>query len=435
MAKGGGKGFEGQANMKKQLLLFTALALAGAAQIRPLPSRSRSAAPAVTFNNQVARIFQKHCQVCHRPGDIGPFSLTTYAEAAPQARRIRTEVEQRRMPPWKPVAGFGEFLDERRLSQQEIDLIARWVELGAPEGDPRDLPPSLEFSTDWRLGPPDLVLEMPGEFNIPAGGDDIYRCFSIPMGLLQNRHITGFEVQPGNRSVVHHVVLFPDPMELSARLAAGDSQSSYSCFGGPGFPISDIIGAWAPGIQPQLLPPGIGFRVTAGSRAVLQVHYHPNGAPQTDRSRVGLYFARDAVQRDLQLLPIVNENFLIPPGASRHVVTASVVIPSSVRNAKAISILPHMHLLGREMRLEAVYPDGTRRPLIYIDDWDFDWQATYYYREPVPLPPLTRIELTAVFDNSEDNPRNPNRPPRAVRFGEQTTDEMCLALVWLVDQP
>jgi len=409
------------------------LLVAGAALWGQAPSRSRSSAPGVTFTNQIVRLFQNNCQVCHRPGDIGPFSLMNYEDARIHARTIRGEVMERRMPPWKPVAGFGEFQGERRLPDREIALINRWVDLGAPEGDPRDLPSPAEFPDQWTLGTPDLVVEPPADFSIPAEGDDIYRCFSIPLGLVQNRHITGVEVRPGNRSVVHHMVLFGDPAGLSARLdPPGAAQPGYSCFGGPGIPAIDILGAWAPGNQPQTFPAGVGLRVTAGARAVMQIHYHPSGSRQTDRTRVGLYFNREPVQRDLRFVPVINEDFVIPAGAPRHVVTASLTIPANVQNARVISILPHMHLLGREIRLEALYPDGTRRPLIRIDDWDFDWQGTYYYKEPVPLPPLTRIELTAVYDNSEGNPRNPSRPPRAVRFGEQTTDEMCLALLWYI---
>ena len=406
------------------------LSLSVAAQTLVAPSRSRSAAPHVTFNNQVVRILQQNCQSCHRPGAIAPFPLLRYEDAREHAREIKTQTQSRLMPPWKPVPGFGEFQDDHRLSQRDIDLLARWVESGAPEGDPFDLPAPLQFSDDWTLGVPDLVVDMPAPFNIHAEGDDIYRCFSIPLGLLLTRHITGFEVQPGNRSVVHHMVLFGDPLGQSARIpAASDGQPGYSCFGGPGINTSLVLGAWAPGNQPQRLPAGVGIRVPPGARAVMQVHYHPTGTSQTDRTRVGFLFNREPIQRDLQLLVPINENFVIPAGAARHTVTATETVPV---NSRFIAILPHMHLLGREIKVEAVLPDGSRRPLIYIDDWDFEWQNTYYFKEQIPLPRGTRIELTSIYDNSADNPRNPSNPPRAVRFGEQTTDEMCLAAIWYV---
>ncbi len=396
------------------------------AQSLPVPSRARSANTVVTFNNQIVRIFQKHCQVCHHPGDIGPFSLMTYAEARTQARNIKLQTGQRKMPPWPPVPGFGEFHDERRLTPNEIEWIARWVDAGAPEGDPKDAPPPLQFNDQWTLGTPDLVLEPPSAFPVAAGGNDIYRCFSIPTGLLANRHVSAVEVRPGSRAVVHHVLLFEDALGVSAGM--GDPQSGYPCFGGPGFLPTGLIGGWAPGNRPQVLPEGIGIKTTAGARVVMQVHYHPNGAAQIDRTRVGLFFSRTPVEKDLFVLPIVNTTFVIPAGEPRYTVTASFVVPPLV-SGRAIAITPHMHMLGREIRVDAIYRDGTRRPMVYIDDWNFQWQGTYFYQDPVPLPALARLELTAVYDNSTANPNNPHNPPRDVRWGEQTTDEMCLAFV------
>jgi len=377
-------------------------------------------------------MLQRNCQTCHRPGNIAPFPLIRYEDARDHARQMKTETRSRRMPPWKPVAGFGEFLNENRLTDREIELIARWADSGAPEGNPADLPAPLPFSDDWSLGAPDLVVEMPTEFHVRADGEDVYRCFSIPLGLLQNRHIVGMEVQPGNRGVVHHMVLYGDPLGLSARIpAASDGQTGYNCFGGPGISTSLLLAAWAPGNLPQRFPTGMGIGVAAGARAVMQVHYHPNGSAQSDRTRVGLHFSREPMQKDIQFLIAVNDRFVIPAGAARHTVTATQTLAV---DARAVSILPHMHLLGREMLVEAVLPEGTRRPLIYIDDWNFDWQNTYYYREPVALPARTRIELTAIYDNSAGNPRNPSSPPRDVRFGEQTTDEMCVAVIsYVVD--
>ncbi len=418
------------------LLAAVVLALSSTADAQALriPSRSRSAGPVVTFNNQIVRIFQKNCQVCHHPGDIAPFSLMSYSEALPYARSIKQQTLSHQMPPWKPVAGYGEFQHERRLSQNDINLITHWVDAGAPEGDPSDLPPPLQFPDQWSLGAPDVILEAPSDFTVPGDGNDIYRCFSLPLGLLQNRYITGIEVRPGSRSVVHHVVLYSDPLAQSGRLASsGDGQPGYTCFGGPGIRNTDLMGGWAPGNQPQTFPEGVGLPVTAGSRVVLQIHYHPEGTSQTDRTRVGLFFARGAIQKDLLLAAVINDSFVIPAGAPRHVVTASEVVPRGA-NFRAIAILPHMHLLGREIGMEAVYPDGTRRPMIYIDDWDFHWQGTYYYKDPVPLPSGTRLEVRAVYDNSAENPGNPNSPPRDVRFGEQTTDEMCVVLLMLIPE-
>ena len=413
---------------------FCLLLVAGTLWAQPIPSRSRSRGIPVTFSNQVVRIFQQKCQVCHHPGDVGPFSMMSFSEVKPWARNIKTEVQARRMPPWKPVPGFGDFVEERRLTDAEINLITRWVDSGAPEGDPSALPPLLQFSDQWTLGTPDLVVEPDTDFSIPEAGNDIYRCFSIPTKLLQDRYVTKIEIRPGNRGVVHHVILFPDPLGSSARLSdPGDARAGYTCFGGPGFDATSVLGGWAPGIRPLELPAGVGEKVTAGSRVVMQVHYHANGAASTDRTRIGLYFAREAIQRDLLWVPIANTGFEIPPGESHYTVTASLTVPPLL-GARAIFVAPHMHLLGREIRADAVFRDGTRKPLIYIDDWSFDWQAIYTFRDPIPLPSFTRVDVTAVYDNSASNPRNPFNPPRPARWGEQTTDEMCIVFVGIVLQ-
>ena len=412
-----------------RFLLLGYSLFASALWAQPIPSRSRSAAAPVTFNRQIIRIVQQNCQVCHRPGEIGPFSMMSYREVLPYARAIKAETQARRMPPWKPVAGFGEFRGERRLTQGQIDLIARWVDSGAPEGNPLDLPAPVVFSDQWTLGTPDLVLEPDRDFQVPGEGRDIYRCFSIPIQLSENRYVAGVEIRPGSRSVLHHVLLFQDSFGVSAPAAkAADSQPGYDCFGGPGFLPTSAFGGWAPGNRPEMLPEGMGIRATPGARLVIQAHYHPSGTPQTDRTRVGLFFARGPVRSEYLYLPLLNTRFTIPAGDPAYTVTASFTVPPLVR-ARAISVTPHMHLLGRQMKVEAVYPDGARRPLIFIDDWDFDWQDTYYFKDPIPLPPLTRLELTAVYDNSSSNPRNPNSPPRDMRWGEQTTDEMCLAAI------
>jgi hypothetical protein len=292
------------------------------------------------------------------------------------------------------------------------------------------LPPPLPFSDGWLLGEPDLILEPEGEFAVPAEGSDLMRCFSIPTRLLQSRWVAGFEIRPGSRQVVHHAIAFPDPLGVSA--LKRDSGGSYSCFGGPGIPTDTVIGGWTPGMRPRFFPEGVGIRLTPFSRVVLQVHYHAVGSPQTDRTRLGIYFARSPVTKELYYFPLGNFTFTIPAGAERQVVTASLTLPRVPNGVKVLSIAPHMHWLGREMRVDATYPDGARRPLIYIADWDFDWQTFYYFREPVALPSGTRLDLRAVYDNSAKNPRNPFDPPRPVRFGEQSTDEMCLAFLGFV---
>lgn len=382
----------------------------------------------VTFSRQIARILQKNCQVCHLPGGIGPFSLRTYQDVYPLAQRIREVTEAGIMPPWKPVQGCSDFQGERRLSREEIATIAQWVEAGAPEGDPNELPPELELPKGWALGEPDLALAPEEEYIPEAAGGDIYRCFVMPTNLTEEKYVAGVEVHPGNQRIVHHVLLFIDPLGVSELLDLRDPGPGYTCFGGPGFLPAGGLGGWAPGNQPRLLPQEVGIFLPPHARVVMQVHYHPTGEPEADKTSVGIYFARGQIKKRFRVLPLLNWDFVIPAGAERHEVRASFEIPWWI-NAHALSITPHMHLLGREMQVKALYPDGTERCLIYINDWDFEWQESYFYTQPVPLPGGTRLELIAYYDNSEKNPRNPNSPPIDVRWGEATTDEMCIAFI------
>jgi len=383
----------------------------------------------VTFSNEIVRVFQSHCQTCHRPGEIAPFSLTTYADAYAQRQKIRRVTQTRKMPPWKPVPGFGDFLDPRRLPDADIALIERWVAAGAPEGDPRDLPPPRELPGTWTLGAPDLVLEPALDFPVTTRDHDLYRCFTIPTAFAKDRWVSAVEVVPGNRRIVHHVLTYLDTSGASVALDDADPGPGYSCFGGPGFAPRGGLGGWAPGARPHVMPDGVGMLLPAGARVVVQVHYHYRGTgTEMDRTRLGLHFARRPIDKRVRVIPILNQGFTIPAGAARHDVTASFTLPPSW-NLHAVAISPHMHLLGREMKVTATYPDGSTRPLIYIDDWDFHWQGSYTFTQPVPLPGGTRIDVAAIYDNSPANKRNPTTPPRAVGWGEGTTDEMCIAFL------
>lgn len=383
----------------------------------------------VTWSKDVVPIVQQHCQGCHRPGDIGPFSLVSYDDAYRERRKILRAVERRVMPPWKPVSGFGEFQDVRRLSEAEIAVIRDWAAADAPEGNPSDLPPARQWSGTWTLGTPDAILAPETAFEVPSADRDLYRCFVIPTSFPDDRYLSAAEFLPGNRAIVHHVLTYLDTNGASVKLDEADPGPGYTCFGGPGFLPAGGIGGWAPGSRPQVKPDGVGTLLPAGARVVMQVHYH-NRQPgsETDRTQIGLYFARKPVDKRLRAIPVLNRVFLIPAGASRHEVRASYTIPPG-RNLHAIGIAPHMHLLGREMKVTATYPDGTVKPLIYIDDWDFHWQGTYTFARPIALPGGTRIDVEAVYDNSTTNRRNPSAPPRDVSWGEGTTDEMCIAFV------
>jgi mono/diheme cytochrome c family protein len=407
--------------------LFAVVVIAGCA---PQPSAVTTDDGPVSFNKQVVRLLQDRCQVCHRPGEVAPFVLTTYQDAYQRRQKILSVVRKRQMPPWKAVPGHGEFTDVRRLSDAEIDVIARWVAAGAPEGDPRDLPPARKFPTGWALGRPGAVFTMEEPFTVPAQSRDIYRCFTIPVRLGGGRqYIWASEVLPGNRKVVHHVQTFLDVTGISVELDRLEPGPGYTCFGGPRFDSAGGIGGWVPGSVPLQIPAGVAWSIPPGARLVMQVHYHnPGPTAEVDQTSIGVHFAHRPMDRALRLVRPTATRFSIPAGVSRHVVSARASVPPD-DHFQAISVGAHMHLLGREVRATAHLPDGTQRPLLYIDDWDFEWQLRYTFKNPVALPGGTVIEVECVYDNSAANRRNPNVPPREVRWGFQTTDEMCNASV------
>lgn len=402
---------------------------------------AKRAQPTPTFNKEVVRIFQQNCQSCHHPGDIGPFSMMTYAETRPWARAIREQVATRKMPPWKPATGCVDLKDSRGLTQEEINTIVAWVDGGSPEGAAADLPAPITFPDGWPLGEPDYVADIGADFT-PPQGKDTYRCFSVPASALRgDRYLQGMDVRPGNRKIVHHVIAYPDPGGKSVALDAAEPGPGYTCFGGPGFDLStsvnDVIagksfmlGGWAPGIRGYFSPEGAGTKMPGGAndRVVIQMHYHPTGEPETDRTAVGFYFAKKPVQKNLLLLPLVNTTFTIPAGAKEHVVTQNFDVPALMAG-KVVGVTPHMHLLGKNIKVEITRPSQPTECLINVPAWDFNWQGAYLYKSPVTAPGGSNVKLTCTFDNSTDNPFNPNNPPKAVRWGEETTDEMALAFI------
>jgi mono/diheme cytochrome c family protein len=394
--------------------------------VMPPPIPAPVAGP--TFDREVVRIFQQNCQTCHHPGDIAPFSLMTYAEAIPHAFEIKANTSAHIMPPWKPVGSCGEFNAPRTLSAEDIATIAAWVNNGAPEGNAADLPQPLDFSSGWTLGDPDLVLGNSKPFTPPADRDE-YRCFSMPTNITSDHYVSAIDVHPGDRATVHHVIAFIDTTGESAKLDTGDG---YQCFGGPGFSITNLassaLGGWAPGTRPDKLPDNVGYLLPANSRIVLQVHYHPHDPnPKPDSTQIGLYYDKVKPAQTMLVLPLINQNFTIPPGDSNYKVPAAFT--NTLFNAHLWFIAPHMHLLGRRMNVDATMPNGSTQCLVNISDWDFNWQGMYRYKTPIAIPVGTRFSLSAYYDNSADNPRNPNSPPRAVSWGEATTDEMCIAFI------
>jgi hypothetical protein len=408
--------------MRARLFLAAALAVVSLSATAP-------AVESPTFSDEVVRVFQSRCQTCHRPGEHAPFSLLTYRDAYERRDDIREAVRDRVMPPWKPVPGFGDFLEPRRLSDEERATLLRWIETGAPEGDPAKLSPPRQFPTGWALGSPDHVLEMAESYTVPAHASDVYRCFVIPTNFPEDRWVTKAEYAPGDRKLVHHILSYVDTSLAAERLDRADPGPGYTCFGGPGFQPAGGLGGWAPGIQPRVLSDGVGMLLPKGANVVVQMHYNNESATsRSDRTRVGLHFAKGPIDKRQRSIPVLNRTFTIPPGERRYEVRASWTVPFGW-DLHANSITPHMHLLGREMKVTATYPDGVVRPLIHIDDWDFNWQGSYTFATPIPLPRGTRIDMVAVFDNSAENTRQPSRPPRPVSWGEGTSDEMAIVFL------
>lgn len=382
----------------------------------------------VVYSRDIAPILQANCMNCHRDGEVAPFPLVSYADASKRARQIARVTGSRFMPPWKPEPDFGHFVDERRLSERELSLIADWASSGAPEGDAADLPPAPCFAEGWQLGEPDLVIKMAEPFEVPADGRDVFRNFVIPVDLDEDKLVAAIEFRPGNRRIVHHSILFLDSSGAARKKDAADPGPGYASFGGPGFLPSGSIGGWAPGGTPQVLRDGLGRPMKKGSDVVVQIHYHPSGKPEIDQSTVGIHYVKQGKPKPVTAILIVDRGLYIPPGEKNYRLSGSYTLPFDVT---FVGVTPHMHLLGREMKATATLPDGMVDPLVWIKDWNFNWQDQYLFDQPRRLPKGTRLDVSAAYDNSEGNPLNPNSPPKLVTWGEQTPDEMfvCFFLV------
>ncbi|MEM1453502.1 MAG: redoxin family protein [Planctomycetota bacterium] len=393
---------------------------------------------AVTYTRDIAPILRSRCVSCHRQGQVAPFALETYAQAAKRARQITRVTSRRIMPPWMPRPSHDRFVGERWLTDRELDLLARWATTGRAEGDPDDLPPAPEFAQGWRMGEPDLVLEMTEAFTVPADGPDLFQYFVIPVDVPEDRLVAAIEFLPGNERVVHHSVLFLDGSGEARRRDAATPEPGYAGFGGPGFTPSGALGGWSVGNTPRRLPGKMGRYLAKGSDLVMQIHYHPTGKVEVDRSRVGLYFVDEPVAEVLaqpaRLVGSIwaaNYEMDIPAGAADYRRTASYTLP---RDVILVGVVPHMHLLGRSISVTATPPEGAARELIDIAAWNYGWQDEYYYERPIPLPAGTRLTVDAIFDNSEDNPSNPNLPPERVTWGDETEDEMLFCFFLLTAQ-
>lgn len=398
----------------------------------------------VTFYRDVLPILQNQCQVCHRPGEVGPFSLMTYRQAVNWAGDIKEFTQSKKMPPWKPIDGPG-FLHERKLSDKEIAVLAAWVDGGTPEGDPKDAPPPRQFVKGWQLGQPDLVLTVPEDFQLGPSGNDLFRCYVLPTNLPEDKYVTAIEVRPGNPRIVHHTLNFIDVTGQARDLEAKEKQREHKpddLDGGPGYSTSmgigflprGALGGWAPGQMPRHLPEGTGYFLPKGADVVLQVHYHRDGRLEKDRTAIGLHFAKKPVQHRYLGMVVAGGGvgagrvrwFAIPAGNDHFTLKGSIWVE---QDCTLYSVMPHMHMIGKEISVAMTPPDGPARTLVAIKDWDYNWQETYFFKEPIPVKAGTRFDIEAVYDNSAANPNNPNKPPRLVTFGQQTTNEMCFGFL------
>jgi hypothetical protein len=392
---------------RSRLIVFVSLFCLGAAAVvitRADLTGAEAAAP--TFSKDIAPIFAKNCMSCHRPGEIAPMSLMNYKEVRPWAKSIREKVIKREMPPWHADPAHGEWSNDRRLSQKDLDTIVAWIDGGAPEGDPKDLPPTPKFATGWQIGEPDLVFYMPEEFTVPAEGAVPYIYFTVPTNFKEDKYIAAMEARAGDLSVVHHIVIYVrDPRESRGRrqdIGTG------------------LLGALSPGMTPFIATPGTAKLIKAGSNIIFQMHYTPSGKETKDRSMVGLKFLKEPVDKVITTTASWDPRFTIPPHAENHEVNASWVAEEDIT---IWSFSPHMHLRGKDYLYRAVYPDGRSKILLSVPNYDFGWQVYYYPKTPIRIPKGTKIETVAHFDNSTKNPQNPD-PSKAVRFGEQTWEEM-----------
>lgn len=380
----------------------------------------------VTYTRDVAPILLANCVGCHREGQVAPFTLTSYTDASKRAKQIAEVTGSHYMPPWKPLPQAIHFAGERGLTADQIDTLQKWADAGAPEGDPSELPPTPKFSSGWALGEPDMVVEMPEAYTVPASGRDVYRAFVAKIDVPDNKMVAAFEFRPGAPTVVHHCILYLDNTGAARKKDEADPEPGYKSFGGPGFLPTGSLGGWAPGAMPYLLPDGAGRFVAKGSDVVFQIHYHPDGKEHVDKSSIAIYFQKKPITHIVASFMVGTRDIDIPAGDSSYKRDATFTLPI---DTTVIGVVPHMHLIGKQMSVTATKPDKSVTQLINIDDWDFRWQDQYRYAQPIKLPAGTRIDLNAVYDNSAANADNPNDPPKRVRHGEQTTDEMCLCFV------
>ena len=409
-------------------ILASLLAWIGAAGA-PLPAN----AGAIDFSKQIAPLIYRSCASCHHAGEAAPFPLLTYEDVRNHAAQIVAVTQSRYMPPWLPAPGYGEFLDDRRLSETQLQLLAKWVEQGCPQGNPADLPPPPRFAEGWQLGPPDLIVQIPKPYRLAASGTDVFRNFILPVNVRETKYVRAIEMRPGNKRIVHHANILIDRRRSNRRHDGEDGE--------PGFPgilattesRSDIFDPdshflfWKPGTVVEPEPDDMSWRLDPGTDLILNMHLQPSGKEETLQPQVGFYFATQPPRRHPMLLQLENDGAInIRPGMKDFAIEDHLTLPVGV---DVLAIYPHAHYLGKQIEAWATLPDGTRVWLLKINDWDTNWQGVYTYRSPIALPRGATLAMRILYDNSEANPRNPNHPPKWVRTGPLGEDEM--GHVWL----
>lgn len=400
-----------------------------------------TAPPPATFYKDALPVLQKNCQSCHRPGESGPMSFLSYETTRPWAKAIKTAVLTKKMPPWFADPHFGKFSNDRTLAQADIDTLVSWADTGAQAGNPKEAPKPTDWVEGWRIGKPDQVISMPVAFNIPASGTIDYQYIVIPTGFTEDKYVQLSEARPGNPAVVHHIIAFirepgnpwlkdaqpgvpfvPRERARRSETEAKDGDKPRQSDGG-GF--GDFLAGYAPGTLPNVMKPGQAKLVKAGSDLVLQMHYTANGKATTDISRIGIVFATTQPTVRVLTLAAANASFAIPPGDSNYQVDSKLTLQD---DAMLINLLPHMHFRGKSFEYRVTYPSGEKETLLDVPHYDFNWQLTYDLAQPKLLPKGTVIECTAHYDNSPNNPYNPD-PTKEVHFGEQTWEEMMIGFM------
>jgi hypothetical protein len=385
-----------------------------------------------TFSRDVAPIVYRNCVGCHRPGESAPMSLLTYADARPWARAMSRRVVEGSMPPWHADAESGTFENERRLSAREKEVIRQWAEAGAPEGNPKDLPMRPTFADGWSIGTPDAVFQMAEDYAVPASGTVQYQYFTIPTNFTETKWLQAIEVRPGNRALVHHVlVYYPSAaadavssqvldVGLQGRLGLAAPANGGAAARPRAATVRRLVATYAPGTAPQVFRAGTAMRLPAGGMLLLQVHYTAAGTAATDRTKVGMIFAKAPPATEIQASQFINTLFTIPAGAADHRVDASV---GFLQDATLWGLFPHTHVRGKRWNYVLAMPDGTMKPLLAVPKYDFNWQTYYMFKEPLEIPKGARILSSAWYDNSPANRSNPDATV-PVRWGDQTWEEM-----------